>query len=265
MRQAITGAILCVLGGGALACGAESDCALGDRHYRIALPEGAALTGAVVYAHGYRGSAAGVMRNGALRRALSERGLALIALKSLSDDWVIPHVPGHPEASGQEETAYVEAVIADAARRFDIDERRLVAAGFSAGAMMVWTLACTMPERFAGFVAISGTFWQRAPETCATPPASVVHLHGTSDPTVPMEGRPIRETWQGDVRDVLDFYARFGEFAAAGETRTGDLACTQRRNPEGAILDLCLHPGGHAFRNDDLLFALNRLAAAGRF
>jgi polyhydroxybutyrate depolymerase len=80
-----------------------------------------------------------------------------------------------------------------------------------------------------------------------------------------MEGRPIRETWQGDVRDVLDFYARFGGFATAGETRTGDLVCTQRRNPEGAILDLCLHPGGHAFRNDDLLFALNRLAAAGRF
>lgn len=269
MRQAIIGAVFWALGlgpeGAALACGADSDCRLGARHYRIALPEAAAPRGAVVYAHGYRGTAAGVMRNTALRRALSEQGLALIALKSLTDDWVIPHAPGHPDATGQEEIAYVRAVVADAARRFGIDERRLVAAGFSSGAMMVWTLACARPGQFAGFIAVAGTFWRGPPETCARPPASLVHIHGTSDPTVPLSGRAIRETWQGDVDEVLTFYSRFGGFEAAGSLERGDLSCTLRRSPAGAILDFCLHPGGHSFRSAYLLFALDRLRAAGRF
>ena len=46
----------------ALACGPDTDCAVGDRTYRIALPEGhdgAAPVGALVWAHGYRGTAAG--------------------------------------------------------------------------------------------------------------------------------------------------------------------------------------------------------------
>lgn len=265
MRTAIIGAVLSMFAGAASACGAESDCVIGDRHYRIALPDATAPVGAVVHAHGYRGTAAGVMRNGALRRALADRGLALIALKSLSDDWVIPHAPGHPDATGAEEVAYVAAVLDDASARFGLDPARMVAAGFSAGGMMVWMLACALPDRFAGFVAIAGTFWQGPPESCATPPASLVHIHGTSDPTVPLGGRPIRETRQGDVAEVIAFYRAFGGFATAAEVAMGDLACTQRRNGQGAILDLCLHPGGHSFRTGHLMAALDRLGAAGRF
>ncbi|MBE0453915.1 MAG: polyhydroxybutyrate depolymerase [Roseovarius sp.] len=254
-----------VLAAPAHGCGEKSDCALGDRHYRIALPEGAERpAGAVVYAHGYRGSAAGVMRNAALRRALSDRGLALIALKSLADDWVIPHAPGHADATGVEEIAYVAAVLDDVAARFGIGEG-LMAAGYSSGAMMVWTLACALPDRFVGFAAVAGTFWQRPPDTCATPHASIVHVHGTNDPTVPLEGRAIRETSQGDVGAVMEFYTRFGGFRDAGAAVTGDLDCTQRRNAAGAILDLCLHPGGHAFRVEYILFAWERFRAAGRF
>src|SRR6056297_3928803 len=118
--------------GGALACGPETDCRIGDRHYRIALPEGQVEgpIGAIIYAHGYRGSAAAVMRNANLRRMVSDMGLALIALKSADDDWVIPSSPSHMEADGSLEYRYVETVIEDAARRFPIDTARLMAAGF---------------------------------------------------------------------------------------------------------------------------------------
>ena len=93
------------------------------------------------------------------RQMVSDMGPALIALKSADDDWVIPYAPRHMDSDGSVEFRYVEAVIEDAARRFPIDTKRLMAAGFSAGGMMVWNLACTMPERFAGFAAIAGTFW----------------------------------------------------------------------------------------------------------
>jgi len=251
---------------GARACGPDSDCRIGQRHYRIALPDGTAQgpVGAVVYAHGYRGSAAAVMRNGNLRRVVSDMGLALIALKSADDDWVIPASPSHMEADGSVEYSYVEAVIEDAARRFSIDTGRLMAAGFSAGGMLVWNLACTMPERFAGFAAIAGTFWQGPPERCERPVASLVHIHGRSDPTVPLDGRPIRETWQGKVSESMDMYEHLGGFSPAGELIEGDLDCQSRRNPQGEILELCLHPGGHSFRSSYVKFAWERLQAAGQ-
>jgi len=246
----------------ARACGPDTDCRVGGRSYRIALPEGAAApVGAVIFAHGYRGTATGVMRNKALRRVVAGHGLALIALQTGGDDWTIPYAPGHADADGAEEFAYVDAVIGDAANRFGVDTGQIVAAGFSAGGMLVWNLACAMPGRFAGFVAVSGTFWRGPPESCASPPASLVHIHGEADTVVPLTGRPIRETWQGDVAEVLAMYARVGGFRPAGESAVGTLRCRQSRNEAGALLDFCLHPGGHSFRAEYLGLALDRLRA----
>ncbi|MGX0876416.1 polyhydroxybutyrate depolymerase [Roseovarius sp. MBR-154] len=251
---------------GAMACGPDTDCLIGDRHYRIALPEGQDQdpVGAIIYAHGYRGSAEAVMRNANLRRVVADMGLALIALKSADDDWVIPFSPSHMEADGSVEYRYVEAVIEDASDRFSLDTTRLMAAGFSAGGMMVWNLACTMPERFAGFAAIAGTFWKGPPDSCETPAASLVHIHGRSDPTVPLDGRPIRETRQGKVSESMNMYERLGGFSPDGTHSFEDLDCQSRRNPRGEVLDLCLHPGGHSFRSSYVKFAWERLHEAGQ-
>jgi poly(3-hydroxybutyrate) depolymerase len=97
---------------------------------KSALPEGEDANtpiGAVVFAHGYRGSAAAVMKNKGLRRVLSDMGLALIALKSADDDWVIPFAPRHMDADGSEEFNYVEAVLKDATARFSIDAAARIA------------------------------------------------------------------------------------------------------------------------------------------
>lgn len=250
---------------GAAACGPDSDCRVGDRTYRIAMPDGGeGPVGAILYAHGYRGSAAAVMRNRGLRRMAAREGLALIAIKSLAEDWVIPHAPGHAGTDGAEEFAYVGAVLDDAARRFAIDPRRVMGAGFSAGGMLMWNLACAMPARFAGFIAVAGTFWQGPPETCARPVTSLVHIHGRNDPTVPLTGRAIRETWQGDVGDSLAMYRRVGGFGPAQAPTPPGLSCQSWRNAGGEILDFCTHPGGHSLRTDYLRFGLERLRAAGK-
>ena len=260
----LAAALACASGPG-MACGVASDCVIGDRAYRIALPEGEeAPVGALIYAHGYRGSAAGVMRNSSLLDMAAREGLAIIALDARGDDWVIPHAPGHPDTDGAGELAYVAAVIADAADRFAIDTGRVMAAGFSSGAMLVWTLACEMPERFAGFVAVAGTFWQGPPAHCATPVASLLHIHGTSDSVVPLGGRAIRETRQGDVQEALSMYRALGGFTEARAPEAEGLSCRNWRNADGEILDFCLHPGGHAFRTEYLSLALDRLRAAGR-
>ena len=251
----------------AFACGPDTDCKVGDRHYRIALPQGHDGTGsigALVWSHGYRGSANGVMRNRALRRMVSNAGLALIAANGVNGTWDLPYGPRTFDSTGAAEFAYFDAVIADATANHNIDPGRIIASGFSAGGMMVWNLACSHPEKFAGFIPMSGTFWMRPPPRCAVPVSSVVHIHGNADKTVPLTGRTILETKQGRVDEALKMYKEFGQFGAAIETDVGSLTCRQRDNTKGEILDFCLFSGGHSFRTEHLQYGINRLKAAGK-
>jgi polyhydroxybutyrate depolymerase len=259
--------VVALLPRAALACGPDSDCKIGDRIYRIAMPEGydgVTPVGAVVWAHGYRGTAAGAMRNKSLRKMISDEGMAFIATKSGDDDWNIPNAPRNMDSTGAEEFAYFDAVIADAAERFAIDTDRLVSTGFSAGGMVVWNLACARSDTFAGFIPMSGTFWKAPPQTCEKPVASIVHIHGDDDSTVPLLGRPIGPTRQGEVPAALEMYNNFGDFGGITPSRSADLSCETRLNDGGEILEFCLFPGGHSFRTEHLLYGLKELRKAGQ-
>ncbi len=259
--------LLLLLSSPALACGPDTDCMVGDRHYRIAMPEGhdgATAVGALVWAHGYRGSAKGVMRNGSLRRMVSDAGLALIALQGVNGSWDLPYGPSTYDSTGAAEFAYVDAVLADTTTRYPVDTNRIIASGFSAGGMLVWNLACSHPAQFAGFVPMSGTYWLKPPETCNEPVSSIVHIHGDADKTVPLTGRPIRETKQGEVQEALSMYRTFGGFGPSEVTITGGLNCRNRRNVAGEVLEFCLFQGGHSFRTEHLRYGMERLQAAGQ-
>ena len=263
-------AFLMMLGMGApvLACGADTDCAIGDRSYRIAMPEGHDGAGKVpvlAFAHGYKGSAKGVMRNKSLRRLASDLGAALIAFNSIDGTWSIPNHPGHMEADGSVEFSYVRAVLEDAASQFPLDTSRVVSTGFSSGGMLTWNLACEMPDRFAGFVPVAGTFWLVPPETCNKPVTSIVHIHGDADRTVPLTGRVIGPTKQGEVAEALAMYQEFGGFAPKAKAQAyGPLTCDSATNNDGDVMMFCLFKGGHSFRTEYVRFGWEQLMAAGR-
>lgn len=234
------------------ACSADSDCLLeNDRHYRIRMPEGhdgASKVGAIFFMHGYKGSAKAVMNNKNLGKAISDLGVALVAPKSAYEDWAIPGAPSEKEPI---ELEYFDAIVADLKKRFPIDTSRMMASGFSAGGMMTWNLACDRSELFAAYAPIAGTFWEPTPTNCETPTASIIHTHGMTDKIVPLFGRPIGNTKQGNVPKVLDMYAKKGKFINAGEYRntTLEMQCTKLQNPDAQVLELCLHEGGHSMKS----------------
>ena len=241
---------------------------VGDRLYRIAMPDGHDGTSpvpALVWSHGYRGSAAGVMRNGSIRKMVSKAGFALIAAQGVNGSWDLPYGPGTYDSDGTAEFAYFDAVIADATALHHIDPDRIVAAGFSAGGMMVWNLACLHPEQFAGFIPMSGTFWLKPPEACEDPVSSIVHIHGTQDKTVPLMGRAIRETKQGEVQQALEMYRDFGNFGHEVAMEKADLTCRFSLNAQTEILEFCLFEGGHSFRTEHLRQGLITLKSANQF
>ena len=238
-----------LLGSPALACGPDTDCRIGERIYRIALPQAQdAPVGAILYLHGYRGSARGAMGNTSLRALAEDLGVALIAAKSYDDDWRIPGVPRNTDADGSLEFSYFDAVMEDVAARHGLDPDRVLVTGFSAGGMMVWNLACHRGTLFKGFAPIAGTFWEPIPAECPSAPVDLIHTHGTSDKIVPLHGRTIADTKQGGIDAALALFVRSGGFGPEEPVEAEGLTCTRRTNPDGRLLEFCTHPGGHTFQ-----------------
>jgi polyhydroxybutyrate depolymerase len=239
----------------AQACGRDTDCVIGERTYRIALPEGHDGTtpiGAIVFSHGYRGTASGIMRNKALTGLAAKLGVALVAAQAAGPDWNIPGAPDHHELEGIDELAYFDALIEDLTARFAIDRTRLVASGFSTGGMMVWHLACYRGAAFAGFVPMSGTFWEPVPETCPSGAVNLIHYHGREDPVVPLTGRQIKDAHQGDISEAIGMLARSGGYRPVESAETAGLECARQVADGGKLLEFCLFPGKHQLKTRHL-------------
>ena len=231
-------ALVAAAASGAQACGRDTDCMIGDRSYRIVLPEvhdGTTPIGAIVFVHGYRGTANGVMRNKALTALASELGVAFIAAQADGPEWIIPGIPSSDLRQGVDELAYFDTLIEDVTTRSAIDRTRLVASGFSSGAMMVWHLACYRGASFAGFAPMSGTFWEPVPETCPTGPVNLIHYHGTEDTVVPLNGRRSQDGRQGNVSEAIELLARTGGYRPVETEETPGLQCSRRQADGGRL------------------------------
>lgn len=251
----------------ATACGPNSDCALGERSYRIALPEGEApIRGAVIYAHGYRGSAASAMRNRRLVSSLNERGLAYVAAQGDRGTWNLPNRPGRGsnEAGLALEVAYFRALKDELVKKHGVPADNIMVSGFSAGGMVTWQMACTLGDEFAAYAPFAGTFWAPVPDICDGLPVPMIHSHGTSDKTVPLKGRTIGDSAQGDVYRALKMMARAGNYGKWRSIGTrGSLTCQQRDAGGSNFLQLCLHDGGHTFRSEWLGQTFDAFVEAG--
>ena len=129
---------------------------------------------------------------------------------------------------------------------------------------MTWTMACEMSQDFKGFVPISGTFWAPEPATCTSPPANIVHIHGTADPIVPLGGRAIGGTSQGDVQQVLAMYAAYGDYTLTATSNAPDgMTCTNATNPAGKRLDFCTFDGGHDASIKRLRYGFEQVTSGG--
>lgn len=236
-------------------CDPDGRCIVEAGYYRAYPPkgwDGRSPLPLVIHFHGYRESAADILARDDLRAFADRRGVLLVAPQGEGDTWSHPGSP----ARFRDEFRFMGAVMADLARRFPLDQRRILVSGFSQGAAMVWNLACEGAARgvprATAYLAIAGTFWTPQPETCPDGAQVLLHIHGLADRTVPLEGRPIRNGAfrQGDVFRALGMM-RAANGCDPGNARTerrGALACEVLTGcTSGRGLDLCLHPGGHDF------------------
>lgn len=235
-------------------CGAEdAACALDGGTYRIEMPENAeGRPPAVLFLHGFGGSADGTMRQGGMVNGLVDRGYAVIAPNGQAREgggglrWDFRPEEGR---GSRDDDAFLIAVVEDAVDRHGIDGDRVILGGFSNGAFLVYYLACRSPEAFAAYAPVSGGFWRPHPEDCAGP-VRLFHTHGWSDSTVPLEGRPLRGgQWvQGDIFEGLTIWRAANGCDWADPDAYSETGQFMRRRWEcgpGSALELALFPGGH--------------------
>ncbi len=230
------------------ACPAERGCVVADGRYRLILPEppppDGVKSGAIMFFHGWQGSAEETVADSGLTALASRLGVALIAPDGAGKTWSYPGSPGRH----RDEFAFVAQVLDDVAARFPVDPGRILASGFSQGGSMVWYLACRMPDRFKAFAPVAGAFWEPLPASCAGPRPPLVHMHGTADMTVPLAGRALRNGFrQGDVFKSLAILAPTVPAVTVADvpTQPSGLSCRSLAPPGEALLELCLHEGGH--------------------
>jgi polyhydroxybutyrate depolymerase len=161
-----------------------------------------------------------------------------------------------PERPGpRDEIAFLKAVRDDAIARHGIDANRMILGGFSIGGSMASYLACAEPGAFAAYLPVAGAFWHTLPAGCAGP-VDLLHTHGWTDGTVPLEGRMLRgddlddeaTVAQGDVWQAMQVW-RAANGCRPNASGHGETGIFWRRSwhdcDSGKRLDFALFSGGH--------------------
>ncbi|HVO00791.1 MAG TPA: PHB depolymerase family esterase [Candidatus Cybelea sp.] len=207
MRGTFVIALLALLFGIGVADAAESEHRIAvsgvQRSYILHLPanvpSGAPLP-LVIVLHGGAGAGAIVEKQTGFDAEADKRGF-VVAYPDGSDrerpllnalgkpgflTWNAGTCCGYAMEQGVDDVGFIRAVVADIARAVPIDLRRVYIAGHSNGAMMAYRMACEASDLVAAVGIVSGVVV--APKCEPTDPVSVIHIHGTADENVPIDG-----------------------------------------------------------------------------
>jgi polyhydroxybutyrate depolymerase len=233
----------------------KAACKIAGGSYHIAWPPGvdrSKTVPAVVVLHSWGGSGLGQLRSGRMVQVMLARGYAVIAPEGLKrrngagGTWEFQPT----QVARRDDTAFIIAVANDAAKRANIDRSRMLLTGFSIGGSMVSYAACKSPGSFKGFAPVLASFWRPQPVSCKGP-VTLLHSHGTSDTTVPLEGRTVGDGLrQGNVFEAMDIFRRANGCKDAAPNATGTDNDVKWRRwtgcAKGGSVELALYPGGHS-------------------
>lgn len=104
-------------------------------------------------------------------------------------DWDLKSIKNNKEA------VFVDRLIDQLEKTYNINKSKVYAAGFSSGADLCLFLSGKLNNKIAAFAAISGNMRKRfIPEVTSTTPVSILMVNGTEDPY---------DKWNGDNEDQM--------------------------------------------------------------
>ncbi|MDA7653519.1 prolyl oligopeptidase family serine peptidase [bacterium] len=87
-----------------------------------------------------------------------------------------------------DDSKYLREVIDSAIKKFSVDRKRIYSMGFSNGGFMSYRIAYDHSDILAAIAPIAGVGYKDKNKVTPKHPVHLLHIHGTSDATVPFEG-----------------------------------------------------------------------------
>ena len=187
--------------------GVDPTVAAGATHrtYRVHIPAGyqpRVAVPAVLFFHGYGGSAAAMDATTGLSELADRRGFLAVYPQGLAPDGSPSWADAGRIGYGIDDLRYTADLLNHLQGQLCVDPRRVYAAGFSNGGGMTGWLACELAGRIAAFAMVSGAF-STEPGGCHPARAvPILDVHGTADPVVPYGGRPASTEWPFGLRSI---------------------------------------------------------------
>lgn len=191
-----------------------------EREYQLYIPEGS-FEGAplLIMMHGYTSSHLILKGQSMMDEVAKENGFVVAYLLG-TETIGGPHWNADLTLSAVDDVGFVETVIDHLATTYNLSSENVFGSGFSNGAFMTYTIACRAPEVFKAIAPVAGLMSGATYEACEDPaPMNILHIHGTGDLVVPVDGSMTLLGGFGGGPDVTGHFD-FWQSAMNGEAET---------------------------------------------
>lgn len=148
-----------------------------------------------------------------------------------------------------DDKAFIQKVIEDIRKDYEIQPDKIFAFGHSLGGMLVYRLACDMADTFAAIGHTAATLAPVATDSdeeysCNPKGVSLFHVHNLKDQQVPFEGGGT-ETVYASARKAIEFWASSNKCTLSIDGHDfGDDICLQGDCQSDTSIELCLLEAG---------------------
>jgi polyhydroxybutyrate depolymerase len=136
---------------------------------------------------------------------------------------------------GDRDLALVDAILTSLRAKFDVDDARIYATGFSNGAGLTYLLWAERANVFAAFAPVAGRL---RPSVLPKQPRPLLHVAGVRDRTIPFR----------DQQDAIETARKVNDVTGSG-TPCGT-GCTLYGSAAASPVMTWIHPGGHEYPID---------------
>lgn len=194
----------------------------------------------VVVLHGRPSNAAAMARISGMNAVAARHGFIVVYPEGLNHEWNaqfdLYNKSSHSVRTGglepaglrQDDVGFLKTLMLDLREDLNIDPQRMYISGFSNGGFMTLRMACSASDTFAGFAEGGSALYTVMTEFCkAGRPAPMFFMHGTADPSIPIDGVQVRDSQSGmptrvtlSVKETVALFARRNGCAPSGVMTT---------------------------------------------
>src|SRR5262249_11253544 len=149
--------------------------------------DGKSPVAVVLNLHGGMGRAESQRRQSGMNRVSDQHGFLVVYPDGTGIGPLLTYNAGaccgYAEKTRVNDVGFINALIDDLERQYQVDPRRIYATGFSNGAMMSYRLGCELSERIAAIAPVSGDLGVDGP--VPKRPVPIIHFHGLKDENSP--------------------------------------------------------------------------------